>query len=70
VGIDKIENKNEQVKLKKTKRWFFPKINEINKPLPRMIAKEKLQQVGMKDVFYQTFLKYIQTLKGKRTFCQ
>ena len=28
-------------KINKTKSWFFEKINEIDKPLPRLIKKKK-----------------------------
>ena len=31
------------VKINKTKNWFFDKINKIDKPLARLIKKEKNQ---------------------------
>ena len=32
--------KKQQVKVNKTKSWFFEKINKIDKPLARLIKKE------------------------------
>ena len=34
------------VKINKTKRWFFEKINKINQPLARLIKKKKKNQIG------------------------
>ena len=31
------------VKINKTKRWFFEKINKIHKPLARLIKKKRRQ---------------------------
>ena len=32
------------VKMKKTKSWFFEKINKIDKPLARLIKKKKREE--------------------------
>ena len=39
--INEIETKKTIVKINKTKSWFFEKINKIDKPLARLIKKEK-----------------------------
>ena len=39
--INKIETKKTIAKINKTKRWFFEKINKIDKPLARLIKKNK-----------------------------
>ena len=39
--INEIETKKTITKINKTKSWFFQKINKINKPLARLIKKEK-----------------------------
>ena len=41
--INEIETKKTIVKMNKTKTWFFGKINKIDKPLARLIKKEKTQ---------------------------
>ena len=51
------------VKIIKTKRWFFEKINKINKPLARLIKKKerriKLTKLEMKNErFQETMQKY------------
>ena len=60
--INEIETKKTTAKIKKTKSWFFEKINKIDKPLARLIKKrgrglksiklemkkEKLQQTPQK----------------------
>ena len=38
--INKMETKKTIAKIKKTKSWFFEKINKIDKPLARLIKKE------------------------------
>ena len=39
--INEIEMKKTIVKINKTKRWFFEKINKIDKPLARLIKKKR-----------------------------
>ena len=39
--INEIETKKTIAKIKKTKSWFFEKINKIDKPLPRLIKKKR-----------------------------
>ena len=39
--INEIETKKTIAKINKTKRWFFEKINEIDKPLTRLIKKKR-----------------------------
>ena len=39
--INEIEMKKTIAKIKKTKRWFFEKINKIDKPLARLIKEKK-----------------------------
>ena len=39
--ISKKEMKETAGKISKTKRWFFEKINKIDKPLARLIKKKK-----------------------------
>ena len=34
------------LKIKKTKSWFFEKINKIDKPLARLIKKKKKNQIN------------------------
>ena len=34
------------VKITKTKRWFFEKINKIDKPLARLIKKKQKNQIN------------------------
>ena len=51
------------VKIYKTKRWFFEKINKIDKPLARLIKKkrEKSQSTKLemkKERLQQTMQKY------------
>ena len=39
------------VKINKTKRWFFEKINKIYKPLARIIKiKTEINEIGMKKI--------------------
>ena len=40
-GINEIEMKKIIAKINKTKSWFFEKINKIDKPLTRLIQKER-----------------------------
>ena len=40
VEINKKETKETIVKINKTKSWFFEKINQIDKPLARLIKKK------------------------------
>ena len=40
--INEKEMKETIVKINKTKRWFFEKINKIDKPLARLIKKKKV----------------------------
>ena len=39
--INEIETKKTIAKVNKTKRWFFEKINKIDKPLARLIKKKR-----------------------------
>ena len=39
--INEIETKKTIAKINKTKRWFFEKINKIDKPLARLIKKKR-----------------------------
>ena len=39
VEINEIEKKKTITRINKTKRWFFEKINKIDKPLARVIKK-------------------------------
>ena len=39
--INEKETKEALAKINKTKRWFFEKINKINKPLARFIKKQR-----------------------------
>ena len=39
--INEIETKKTIAKVKKTKSWFFEKINKIDKPLTRLIKKKR-----------------------------
>ena len=39
--INEIETKKTIAKINKTKRWFFEKINQIDKPLARLIKKKR-----------------------------
>ena len=41
VEINEKETKETVAKINKTKRWFFEKINKIDKPLARLIKKKK-----------------------------
>ena len=41
VEINEIETKKTISKINKTKRWFFEKINKIDKPLARLIKKKR-----------------------------
>ena len=41
VEINEKETKNTIAKINKTKSWFFEKINEIDKQLPRLIKKKR-----------------------------
>ena len=52
------------VKINKTKRWFFEKINKIDKPLARLIKKKikKIKSTKLemkKEGLQQTMQKYI-----------
>ena len=51
------------VKINKTKRWFFEKINKIDKPLARLIKKKRVEikstKLEMKkERLQQTMQKY------------
>ena len=50
--INKRETKKTVAKINKTKRWFFEKINKIDKPLARLIRRKgrrlKLTELEMK----------------------
>ena len=52
------------VKITKTKRWFFEKINKIDKPLTRLIKKKKERKIKStklemkKERLQQTMQKY------------
>ena len=37
------------VKINKTKRWFFEKINKIDKPLARLIRKKKREESNQQN---------------------
>ena len=37
------------VKINKTKRWFFEKINKIDKPLARLIQKKKREESNQEN---------------------
>ena len=39
--INEKETKETIIKINKTKRWFFEKINKIDKPLARLIKKKR-----------------------------
>ena len=39
----------EIVKINKTKRWFFKKINKIDKPLARLIKKKKREESNQQN---------------------
>ena len=41
IRINEIETKKTIAKINKTKRWFFEKINRIDKPLARLIKKKR-----------------------------
>ena len=38
--------KETKVKVNKTKRWFFEKVNKIDKPLARLIKKTKQKKTN------------------------
>ena len=40
------ETKETSEKINKTKSWFFEKINNIDKPLPRLIKKKRENQIN------------------------
>ena len=42
--INEKETKETIAKVNETKSWFFEKINKINKPLARLIKKEKREE--------------------------
>ena len=52
------------VKIKKTRSWFFEKINKIDKPLARLIKKKKERRIKSiklemkKERLQQTMQKY------------
>ena len=52
------------VKITKTKRWFFEKINKIDKPLARLIKEKKKRRIKstklemIMERFQQTTQKY------------
>ena len=46
--INERETKETIAKIKKTKSWFFEKINKIDKPLARLIKKKGKRMKSMK----------------------
>ena len=42
--MHKKEMKETIAKINKTKSWFFKKVNKIDKPLARLIKKEKVEE--------------------------
>ena len=53
--------KGPRVKINKTKSWFFEKINKIDKPLARLIKKERIKSTKLemkKERLQQTMQKY------------
>ena len=60
--IYEIETKKTIAKINKTKRWFFEKINKIDKPLARLIKKKRemtqIKKLEMKKKLQQTPQKY------------
>ena len=61
--INAKETKETIAKINKTKSWFFEKINKIDKPLARLIKKQKeknqINKTGMKmERSQQTTQKY------------
>ena len=66
-------------KINKTKSWFFEKINEIDKPLARLIKKEKKKRRRIKSTklemkMEKSHRQHINTKDHKRlltaTICQ
>ena len=57
-----MEKKETKVKINKTKRWFFEKINKMDKPLARLIKEKrriKSTKLEMKtERLQQTMQKY------------
>ena len=66
VEINEKETKETIVKINKTKRWFFEKINKIDKPLVRLIKRrERIKSTKLemkKERLQQTVQKYKQLL--------
>ena len=53
--------KESLVKINKTKSWFFEKINKIDKPLARLIKKNRIKSTKLemkKQRLQQTMQKY------------
>ena len=57
-----MEKKETKVKINKTKRWFFEKINKMDKPLARLIKeKRRIKSTKLetkKERLQQTMQKY------------
>ena len=57
-----MEKKETKVKINKTKRWFFEKINKMDKPLARLIKeKRRIKSTKLemkKERLQQTIQKY------------
>ena len=47
--INEKETKETIAKINKTKRWFFEKINKIDKPLARLIKKKKGEESNQQN---------------------
>ena len=59
--INEKEMKETIVKINKTKSWFFEKINKIDKPLARLIKKNRIKSTKLevkKEKLQQTRQKY------------
>ena len=53
--------KETRIKIHKTKSWFFEKIHKIDKPLARLIKKERIKSTKLemkKERLQQTMQKY------------
>ena len=61
-----MEKKETKVQINKTKRWFFEKINKMDKPLARLIKeKRRIKSTKLemkKERLQQTVQKYKQLL--------
>lgn len=71
--IKEIENKDTIERSNRAKSWFFEKTNKIDKPLVRLIKKnrEKAQITNISNEKGDMITDYIQQgIFQKRTFCQ